>query len=163
MLDELTPDQRAKLARGWVWQVGQAAIWTNLLQTHKVRVHVDTGRERRLVVIADGERHMALVRDLAPDLNDPVTADGLLRTARAMWRDESLHVVPVGVDFTVSPKRVLRWRLRRAVYWLGVVTEEWGETGWITSAVECPRPIDFASEEAALLAAILVAPEHQNV
>ena len=140
MLDELTPDQRAKLARGWVWQEG----------------HLPVGSKSRV------SGYLA-PRELTPDLNDPVTADGLLRTARAMWRDESLHVVPVGVDFTVSPKRVLRWRLRRAVYWLGVVTEEWGETGWITSAVECPRPIDFASEEAALLAAILVAPEHQNV
>ena len=161
MLDELTPDQRAKLARGWVWRPGHAFV-----QPHPKTGVCDYSNFARVSCVVDGEP-MAMrgvgIGNPHPVLTDDVTADGLLRTARAMWRDESLHVVPVGVDFTVSPKRVLRWRLRRAVYWLGVVTEEWGETGWITSAVECPRPIDFASEEAALLAAILVAPEHQNV
>ena len=128
MLDELTPDQRAKLARGWVWQEG----------------HLPVGSKNRV------SGYLA-PRELTPDLTDPVTADGLLRTARAMWRDEGLHVVPTDTGFALCVVRPRvngeRWRY------------VWDGESWARPPAGRSLKVQFQSEQAALLAAILAAPE----
>ena len=83
MLPELTPEQRAKLARGWVWQVGHLPA--------RCKARITIVEPEGDVCVDNPERDIWFAKDeLVPDLNDPVTADGLLRTARTMWRDESL-------------------------------------------------------------------------
>ena len=128
MLPELTPDQRAKLARGWVWQEG----------------HLPEGSKSRV------SGYLA-PRELTPDINDPVTRDGLLRTARAITGIPSLVAVMVG------PGRDgrARWALQRMVWDHGAEYQLLTATRWGGLGI----PMMWESEPAALLAAILAAPE----
>lgn len=83
MLADLTPDQEAKLRNGWVWVEGQKPFRCK----ERVYVVCDDGE----VCVGDPERDIWFQPgELEPDLDDDATADGLLRTARAMWHDESL-------------------------------------------------------------------------
>ena len=68
-----------------------------------------------------------------PDLRDNVTRDGLLRTARAAWQNPRLHAQPLW-DFD-EPDKIARWDIHGAPRCAG------------------------KTEDAALLAAILAAPE----
>lgn len=141
MLPELTPDQWAKIKRGWVPVAGH--LYVNPAD------HYDWWRV--LAVNADGQAlewvdclHGCYTpedgewpEDAVPCFwGDHATADGLLRTARAMWRDESL---------CCSNDR----------------------SGWyvrILAKSHPYAPIFIArgeTEQAALLAAILAAPEAQ--
>jgi len=144
MLNSLTPDQRAKLARGWVWQVGHLPA--------RCKARITIVESEGDICVDDPERDIWFAKDeLVPDLTDPVTADGLLRTARAMWRDESLHVVPTdaGIALCVVRPRVNgeRWRY------------VWDGETWVRPPAGRSLKVQFQSEPAALLAAILTAPE----
>ena len=94
-MTELTPEQAAKLARGWVWQSGQMAVATvrpdpasDFTRTGKMRVGVDDGGLTTLVGC-----WWRTITGATPDLDDPVTADGLPCTARAMWQSPGLSAV----------------------------------------------------------------------
>ena len=154
MLDELTPDQWAKIKRGWVPVAGH--LYVNPAD------HIDWWRV--LAVNADGQvlewvdcLHGCYTpedgewpEDAVPCFwGDHATADGLLRTARAMWRDESLHMVPAPPD---------GWTLCRVAR--GCV-ESWTGKQWDLRLFHEYEV--YPTEPAALLAAILAAPEHQNV
>ena len=151
MLDELTPEQRAKLARGWVWRPGHAFV-----QPHPKTGVCDYSNFARVSCVVDGEP-MAMrgvgIGNPHPVLTDPVTADGLLRTARAMWQDESLHVVPTDTGFALCVVRPRtngeRWRY------------VWDGETWARPPAGRSLKVQFQSEQAALLAAILTAPEAQ--
>ena len=80
-----------------------------------------------------------------PVLTDDVTADGLLRTARAMWRDESMYVVKSPPD---------GWTLCRVAR--GCV-ESWTGKQWDLRLFHEYEV--YPTESATLLAAILAAPE----
>ena len=120
MLPELTPEQAAKLARLWVWLPWQQAV--------------SPGGALWRIEDADGPTLRRLrINGYGPDLDDAVTRDGLLRTARAAWQSPRLHAQPLW-DFD-EPDKIARWDIHGAPRCAG------------------------KTEEAALLAAILAAPE----
>ena len=143
MLPDLTPDQRAKLARGWVWRPGHAFV-----QPHPKTGVCDYSNFARVSCVVDGEP-MAMrgvgIGNPHPVLTDDVTADGLLRTARAMWRDESMYVVKSPPD---------GWTLCRIAR--GCV-ESWTGKQWDLRLFHEYEV--YPTESATLLAAILAAPE----
>ena len=144
MLADLTPDQRAKLARGWVWQEG------HLPDRCKARITIVEPEGD--ICVDDPERDYWFAKDeLVPDLTDPATADGLLRTARAITGIPSLVAVMVG------PGRDgrARWALQRMVWDHGAEYQLLTATRWGGLGI----PMMWESEPAALLAAILAAPE----
>lgn len=146
MLADLTPEQRARLARGWVWRDGQLPIRC------KARVYAvaDDGS------ICVGDRKSEAwfkPGELTPDLDDDATADGLPRTARAMWRDGSLHVTPsLSGGFCLC---------RVGVGGLGQAEKQvwYGSEFRSPPATSLVRACSFECEFAAWLAAILAAPE----
>lgn len=152
MLENLTPEQRAKLIAGWKWQKNQTGLWVREHDPEAAAVRVRYvqpcfGGIRAEVVDDDGKVWRPLPRELSPDLDDPVTSDGLLRTARAMWQDQTLHIAPTS----------------RADGW--IVARRGNKPlfdGREFFAIE--HPCDhvvarYDSEKEALLAAILAAPE----
>ena len=158
MLDELTPDQWAKIKRGWVPVAGH--LYVNPAD------HIDWWRV--LAVNADGQvlewvdcLHGCYTpedgewpEDAVPCFwGDHATTDGLLRTARAMWRDESLHVVPTDTGFALC---VVRPRVN-GERWHYV----WDGESWARPPAGRSLKVQFQSEPAALLAAILAAPGAQ--
>ena len=141
---DLTPEQRAKLIAGWKWQKNQIGLWVReeSPDAEPVRVRYIRpcfGGIRAEVVDDDGKMWRPLPRELTPDLSDPVTRDGLLRTARAMWQDPQLCVYPPSS------------RKSRASVWTAYV-----ERVVDGDSVELTASGD--TEEEALLAAILAAP-----
>lgn len=117
---ELTQEERVKLARVWVWQEGQKSAYS--------MGRVSTVGPR---IVVEG-RTTYPTGYLSPDLTDPVTADGMPRTARAVWRDGNLFAMP---------SRAWKWK----VY---VHLPDGGE-----------RVYEGPTESDALLTAILAAPE----
>ena len=136
MLPKLTPEQAAKLARLWQWRAGQQGIGYVELSDGR-RLHalwriVEVRDDRPFVWSFDEDCALPL-RGAAPTLDDAVTRDGLLRTARAAWQSPRLHAQPLW-DFD-EPDKIARWDIHGAPRCAG------------------------KTEEAALLAAILAAPE----
>ena len=143
MLHELTPEQAAKLARLWVWCEGHA--YTDSLG-RVCRVSLDL-----LPYLLEGR-----TGGRVPDLRDNVTRDGLLRTARAMWQDESLHVVPT-CGFAIT-KHFLR-RVGIDKHGQKEMQVWYGESFDRPPGDGIPLAWLYDSEKEALLAAILAAPE----
>lgn len=146
MIPSLTPDQWAKIKRGWVPVAGH--LYVNPADHHDwwrvLAVNAD-GQALEWVdclhgcyTPEDGEWPVGAVPCF---WGDHATADGLLRTARAMWRDESLHVTPM--VHPIDPTIWMVWR-----------KNPFNERVYLSRG---------PTESAAWLAAILAAPEHQNV
>ena len=139
--------QAAKLARAWVWQSGHLAVATvrpdpssDFSRTGTVRVDVADGRLTTLVGC-----WWRPITGATPVVDDPATADGLARTARAMWQDESLHI------------RAARGYSNELVF------EVWSFRHQLPINIFDAgdgHPF-FSTEKEALLAAILAAPEAQ--
>ena len=133
---QLDQEQTDKVARLWQWCKG----------------HLPVGQWKRVAFIRDEVLNLGSVSPLIsashPNLFDAVTRDGLARTARAAWKDESLHVTP-----TLSGK----WTLNRIV---GKQWETWLPGGFaVRTLANRDESMRFDSEADAWLAAILAAPE----
>jgi len=156
MLNDLTPEQWAKIKRGWVPVAGH--LYVNPADHHDWW--------RVLAVNADGQvlewvdcLHGCYTpedgewpEDAVPCFwGDHATADGLLRTARAITGIPSLVAVMVG------PGRDgrARWALQRMVWDHGAEYQLLTATRWGGLGI----PMMWESEPAALLAAILAAPD----
>ena len=133
MLHELTPEQAAKLARLWQWRAGQQGIGYVELSDGR-RLHalwriVEVRDDRPFVWSFDEDCALPL-RGAAPTLDDDTTRDGLLRTCRKAWMDDAFAMR------SLSGK----WKV------------------YVRSGLE-EHVFEGATEDAALLAAILAAPE----
>jgi hypothetical protein len=143
MLRELTTEQAEKLARGWAWIPWQQAV--------------NSAGARWRIEDTDGPTLRQLrVNGYGPDLDDDVTRDGLLRTCRSMWQDESLHVVPT-CGFAIT-KHFLR-RVGIDKHGQKEMQVWYGESFDRPPGDGIPLAGLYDSEKEALLAAILAAPE----
>ena len=147
MLADLTPEQRARLARGWVWQVGHLPA--------RCKARITIVEPKGDICVDDPERDIWFAKDeLVPDLTDPVTADGLLRTARAVLKIPSL----AAVVYSENDGKPDLWALQRFCFYFGPDHELLTSEGWGGPST---KTMLWKSEPAALLAAILAAPEAQ--
>ena len=95
---KLSQEQTEKLARLWQFCRNQSALW---IREHEpdseplaVRyIRPTMGGMRAEVVDNAGRSWRPLPRELRPDLADPVTRDGLPRTARMAWGCPQLSAV----------------------------------------------------------------------
>ena len=150
-------EQQLKIREGWQWVEGQLARGYLTVNGN------DTGRlYYRVVFVVDNipyallewERYQINLAD--PVLAADVTADGLLRTARAMWQDESLHVVPTCGSATT--KHILR-RVGTDGHGRKEMQVWYGESFDRPPGDGIPFAKLYDSEKEALLAACLAAPE----
>lgn len=80
----MTEKEKARLADTWVYVFHQ-----------RIELH---GRIYEVSRLSDGVPFIGsdlCLRDGNPWLFDDVTADGLPRTAKAIWRDETLYAIPM--------------------------------------------------------------------
>ena len=135
MLHELTPEQAAKLARLWQWQKNQSGWWGrgDFPPADPIRMRylgLVLGGLRCEVVDEHSRLWRPSPRELMPDLDDAVTRDGLLRTCRKAWMDDAFAM----------RSQSGKWKV------------------YVRSGLE-EHVFEGATEDAALLAAILAAPE----
>ena len=92
---QLDQEQTEKLARLWQFCRNQSALWVREHEPDSEPLAVryirpSMGGIRAEVVDSAGRLWRPLSRELHPDLSDPVTRDGLPRTARAALKEDSL-------------------------------------------------------------------------
>jgi hypothetical protein len=146
-----------KLAKSWIYHPGQQALgYVELSGGGRLYTlwRVVEVRDGRPFVWSFDDDCVKPLGDAKPMIDDVVTAACLPDTARAMWQDESLHVVPfaTNVDDGEGGTKPASWWAVQRLY----QTESGGRTVLL---VANNRHVIAPTHKQAWIAAIEAAPE----